>query len=186
MQLKSDMPEVLTKLDTIQTTFSAFETAATKTTLSNVQPQDNIPAEKKLAQEPLVDLSGIHARLEELVALVSSSKDILAVAKNDTDPADKAAERPVQKNDELSADKLQEILAYLSADEAQRKMQLEQQADSVRYLNELNSVNSPFLCPTCSHSCSKYDLISGSMLSLTMARHKYKPFRILSNSFVEG
>ncbi|EGO00087.1 hypothetical protein SERLA73DRAFT_152204 [Serpula lacrymans var. lacrymans S7.3] len=139
MQLKSDMPEVLTKLDTIQTTFSAFETAATKTTLSNVQPQDNIPAEKKLAQEPLVDLSGIHARLEELVALVSSSKDILAVAKNDTDPADKAAERPVQKNDELSADKLQEILAYLSADEAQRKMQLEQQADSVRYLNELNS-----------------------------------------------
>jgi len=47
---------------------------------------------------------------------------------------------PSSQNAGADSEKLQAILDHLGSDEEQRKLQLDQQADSVRYLNELNSV----------------------------------------------
>ncbi|KAF8135472.1 hypothetical protein EV363DRAFT_1550552 [Boletus edulis] len=75
-----------------------------------------------------VDLSDIRSKLDELESLLRSST--VPVSTGNIPPSQTAG---------ADSEMLQAILDHLRLDEEQRKLQLDQQADSVRYLNELNS-----------------------------------------------
>ncbi|KAH7927160.1 hypothetical protein BV22DRAFT_1007527, partial [Leucogyrophana mollusca] len=136
-QLKSDIPEMLAKLDVIQKSgiLTASEPGDSTTqplSLNNLQPSR--PIAPGQGQSSPTDLSDIYAKLEELAAIYKPTSPAPSSAGGGGSEAS-----PCPQDDGTSSDKLQVVLDYLKTDEAQRKVQLEQQADSVRYLNELNS-----------------------------------------------
>ncbi|KAF8554737.1 hypothetical protein OG21DRAFT_1034271 [Imleria badia] len=75
-----------------------------------------------------VDLSEIRSRLDELASLYRPST-VTVPTEN----------MPSSQTADDNSEKLQAILDHLRMDEEQRKLQVDQQVDSVRYLNELNS-----------------------------------------------
>ncbi|KAG9316560.1 hypothetical protein JVU11DRAFT_2611 [Chiua virens] len=76
-----------------------------------------------------VDLSDLHSKLDELASLYKSSIAMTSAEK----------ETLSSQSSNVGSEKLQAILDHLTLDEEQRKLLLDQQTDSVRYLNELNS-----------------------------------------------
>ncbi|KAF8444545.1 hypothetical protein L210DRAFT_3642808 [Boletus edulis BED1] len=80
------------------------------------------------SRQASVDLSDIRSKLDELESLLRSST--VPVSTGNIPPSQTAG---------ADSEMLQAILDHLRLDEEQRKLQLDQQADSVRYLNELNS-----------------------------------------------
>ncbi|KAG0707341.1 hypothetical protein DFH29DRAFT_796875 [Suillus ampliporus] len=136
-QLKSSLPRVLEKLDAIHDNQEREmpTLCPSITTMNNLRPPFSgltSPTEGSTPY-PSVDLSDIYAKLDELAALYKTGNTLLS---STTGSPHEDVERPAN---ELVDDKLKVVLDYLNADEEQKKVQLEQQADSVRYLNELNS-----------------------------------------------
>ncbi|KAG1742817.1 hypothetical protein EDB19DRAFT_1827534 [Suillus lakei] len=132
-QLKSSLPCVLEKLDAIHDNQEReMSTLRASITMNNLRPPFSTPAEGPIP----VDLSDINAKLDELTSLYKTGNTPLSpTAGSPRENAD-TLEKPAH---ELLDNKLKAVLDYLNADEEQKKVQLEQQADSVRYLNELNS-----------------------------------------------
>ncbi|KAG1858133.1 hypothetical protein F4604DRAFT_1685009 [Suillus subluteus] len=119
-QLKSSLPRVLEKLDAIH---------------------DNQEREMStVTREHHHEQSGTSFlytdSLDELALLYKTGNTPLSPTVGS--PRENA-ETPEKLAHELLDDKLKAVLDYLNADEEQKKVQLAQQADSVRYLNELNS-----------------------------------------------
>ncbi|KAH7909333.1 hypothetical protein BJ138DRAFT_238157 [Hygrophoropsis aurantiaca] len=138
-QLKVAMPKILEKLEDIQksrnppTEFN--DTTKEPFSLNNLPPSVSSASKGEDSQSSAKGLADIYAKLEEL-ALIRGPAD------SEVSCGAEYKELPrsgFQNNDTDESDKLQEVLTYLKTDETQRKFQLEQQADSVRYLNELNS-----------------------------------------------
>ncbi|KAF9227408.1 hypothetical protein BS17DRAFT_806549 [Gyrodon lividus] len=100
-----------------------------------LSPHPLLPVENVPCQEPdqaSVNLSDIYSKLDDLASLYRCGGTPIPA----NSPAEK--DRPWRSSC-TDSDKLQTILDYLKTDEEQRKLQFDQQADSVRYLNELNS-----------------------------------------------
>ncbi|KAG1808255.1 uncharacterized protein BJ212DRAFT_1485192 [Suillus subaureus] len=138
-QLKSSLPRVLEKLDAIHDNQEReMSTSRARIAMNNLGPPLSTPTPPAEGPTPCldVDLSDIYAKLDELALLYKTGNTPLSPTLGH--PRENA-ETPEKLAHELLDDKLKAVLDYLNADEEQKKVQLEQQADSVRYLNELNS-----------------------------------------------
>ncbi|KAG1732227.1 uncharacterized protein EDB91DRAFT_1302770 [Suillus paluster] len=143
-QLKSNLPRVLDKLDVIhhnqEREMSMSTSRTSMTAMNNLRPPFSgmtSPTES-LAPFPNVDLSDVYVKLDELTSLYKTGNTPLSPAtRSPHEDADIPEHKPL--DDKLDFHKLKAVLDYLNADEEQKKVQLEQQADSIRYLNELNS-----------------------------------------------
>ncbi|KAF8844361.1 hypothetical protein BDN67DRAFT_1008203 [Paxillus ammoniavirescens] len=82
-----------------------------------------------------VNLLDIYSKLDDLVSLHRSGGTQIPP----TSPIEGESHDIPRQSSHADSEKLQTILGYFKTGEEQRKLQLEQQADSVRYLNELNS-----------------------------------------------
>ncbi|KAG2059159.1 hypothetical protein BDR06DRAFT_994131 [Suillus hirtellus] len=138
-QLKSSLPRVLEKLDTIHDNQEReMSTSHANIAMKNLRPPFSTPTSPADGSKTClnVDLSDIYAKLNELASLYKTgntlSSPTVGSPRENAELPEKLAHDPLD-------DKLKAILDYLNADEEQKKVQLEQQADSVRYLNELNS-----------------------------------------------
>ncbi|KIK90795.1 hypothetical protein PAXRUDRAFT_14144 [Paxillus rubicundulus Ve08.2h10] len=103
-----------------------------------LSPQPLSPVEKGSRQgshQSSVNLSDIYSKLDDLVSLHRSGSTLIPAAS----PIVKESHDIPRQSSHADSEKLQTILDYLQTGEEQRKLQLEQQTDSVRYLNELNS-----------------------------------------------
>ncbi|KAG2119643.1 uncharacterized protein F5147DRAFT_625274 [Suillus discolor] len=138
-QLKSSLPRILEKLDTIHDNQERdMSTSHPNITMKNLRPPFSTPTSPADGSKAClnVDISDIYAKLNELASLYKTgntpSSPTVGSLRENAEPPEKLAH-------DLLDDKLKAVLDYLNADEEQKKVQLEQQADSVRYLNELNS-----------------------------------------------
>ncbi|KIJ61328.1 hypothetical protein HYDPIDRAFT_42730 [Hydnomerulius pinastri MD-312] len=155
-QLGRQMPRVMEKLASIEQgqinlsrdredeRLAQSPTSSTRTrAMRNLEPSS--PRAQSLGDKSpsmaAVDLSDIYAKLDDLAILYRSggtpqpsSSPTAEGRSHDIPPHAQQAQTSHAKSE-----KLEEILGYLQTDEEQRKVQLDQQADSVRYLNELNS-----------------------------------------------
>ncbi|KAG1839045.1 hypothetical protein DFJ58DRAFT_813212 [Suillus subalutaceus] len=138
-QLKLSLPRVLEKLDAIHDNQEReMSTSRASITMNNLGPPFSTPTPSAEGSTPSlnVDLSDIYVKLDELALLYKTRNTPLSPTVGS--PRENA-ETPEKLAHELLDDKLKAVLDYLNADEEQKKVQLAQQADSVRYLNELNS-----------------------------------------------
>ncbi|KAG2345515.1 hypothetical protein BDR05DRAFT_988614 [Suillus weaverae] len=138
-QLKSSLPRIFEKLDAIHDNQEReMSTSRASIIMNNLGPPVSTPTPPAEGSIPCpnVDLSDIYAKLDDLASLYKTGNPPLSAAVGS--PRENA-ETPKKLAPDLLDDKLTAVLDYLNADEEQKKVQLEQQADSVRYLNELNS-----------------------------------------------
>ncbi|KAG2145990.1 Tim17/Tim22/Tim23/Pmp24 family-domain-containing protein [Suillus bovinus] len=138
-QLKSTLPRVLEKLDVIHDNQEReMSMSHANITMNNLGPSFSTPTSPADRSKHCldVDFSDIYAKLNELASLYKTGNASLSPTVGNPQ---ENAETPEKLAHELLDDKLKVVLDYLNADEEQKKVQLEQQADSVRYLNELNS-----------------------------------------------
>ncbi|KAG2036076.1 hypothetical protein BDR03DRAFT_960707 [Suillus americanus] len=138
-QLKSSLPRILEKLDAIHDNQEReMSTSHASITMNNLGLPFSTPTPSAEGSTPClnVDLSDIYAKLDELALLYKTGNAPLSPTVGSPRENAETSEKLAH---ELLDDKLKAVLDYLNADEEQKKVQLEQQADSVRYLNELNS-----------------------------------------------
>ncbi|KAG2078974.1 hypothetical protein BDR04DRAFT_14360 [Suillus decipiens] len=138
-QLKSSFPRILEKLDAIHDNQEREKsTSGASITMKNLGPPFATPTPPTNGSTPCLsaDLSDIYAKLDELASLYKTSSTPLCPTVGSPHENEETSEKLAH---ELLDDKLKAVLDYLNADEEQTKVQLQQQADSVRYLNELNS-----------------------------------------------
>ncbi|KDQ57452.1 hypothetical protein JAAARDRAFT_265172 [Jaapia argillacea MUCL 33604] len=109
---------VVAKIDAVAETLKQLESAGQR----EVVVQNLAPSETKDDQSPM------HAKLDELLHLCQQSAN--------KEQVDTLAEPTTQA---LESPELEQVIALLKDNENYRTLQLEQQADSVRYLNELNT-----------------------------------------------
>ncbi|KAG2750233.1 hypothetical protein P692DRAFT_20729779 [Suillus brevipes Sb2] len=137
-QLKSSLPRVLEKLDAIHDNQEReISTSRASITMNNLGHSSTATPPTEGSTPSLnVDLSDIYAKLDELASLYKTGNTPTSPTVGSSPENAEASEKLAHR---LLDDKLKAVLDYLNADEEQTKVQLEQQADSVRYLNELNS-----------------------------------------------
>lgn len=152
-QLKSDLPEVVAKLREIERARKepSIDHPGPEIVLHNLGPSDS-------ARTTPPDLSDVHVKLDSLLNLHQAIVDLNSRAMITTSPSVQA-DRELRSAQalEFSAkvarihqhfywqslilnQKLNNLLNLAQSQEAQRAIQNEQQADSSRYLNELNAV----------------------------------------------
>ncbi|KAG1765332.1 hypothetical protein EDD22DRAFT_408652 [Suillus occidentalis] len=139
MQLKSSLPRVLEKLDAIHDNQEReMSTPHASVTMNNLGHSLSTATSPTGGSKSClnVDLSDIYTKLDEIASFYKTGNTPLSSTIGGTP---KNAETSEQLAHKVLDDKLKAVLDYLNADEEQKKVQLEQQADSVRYLNELNS-----------------------------------------------
>jgi hypothetical protein len=164
-QLKSGLPRVLEKLDAIhgnqEREMSTSRAGITLNNLGLPSPTATPPTKGSIPCLN-VDLLDIYAKLDELTSLYKTGNTPLSPTVGSTSENAETPEKlahgllddkvwffSIKRSSWLNFHKLKAVLDYLNADEEQKKVQLEQQADSVRYLNELNSVRSRALSANC-------------------------------------
>ncbi|KAH7888733.1 hypothetical protein F5I97DRAFT_743616 [Phlebopus sp. FC_14] len=139
VQLASQIPEVIGKLASIQRELQAVREASSEMPGCSTRsgPKMNLehampPIEKgpRSGTHLAVDLSAIYAKLDDLASLYRTDA---AIEEKDLSVS------PLEQDSSAISEKLQAILDQLKASGEQRELQLVQQVDSVRYLNELNS-----------------------------------------------
>jgi hypothetical protein len=161
-QLKSSLPRVLEKLDAIHDNQEReMSTSRASITMNNLghSLSTATPPTEGLIPCLNVDLSDIYTKLDELASLYKTGNTSLSPTVGSLPENAETSEKlahgvlddkvwffSITRYRWLNFHKLKAVLDYLNADEEQKKLQLEQQADSVRYLNELNSVRSRALC----------------------------------------
>ncbi|KAF5380426.1 hypothetical protein D9615_004641 [Tricholomella constricta] len=116
-QLSKDLSAISTKLDSAE-----LRNAASPTDMNNVEA-----SRTAAVTSSTVDISGLHAKLDNVLAVSSAT----ASAVRDTIPSSVEASKIEEK--------LTHAVALLEKDSTQQAVQAHQQGESVRYLNELNS-----------------------------------------------
>ncbi|KAL4252806.1 hypothetical protein ABKN59_005406 [Abortiporus biennis] len=141
---------------------------------SKVEAPTDIPAAGVVEPTPqptnALDLSDVNQKLENLLQLcqtLQSNKDAeISPPPPANDSEGAASEEPKDEpqlavNNDLT-EKINEMLELVKTEQTQRAAQLEQQTDSVRYLNELNSWLEAFV----NHGTSQIEQVAAGMQHL--------------------
>ncbi|KAI9569605.1 hypothetical protein HD554DRAFT_2020185 [Boletus coccyginus] len=130
--------EKLVSIEQGQTQLQLQATRGAEQSLTCVRTTSDVPRStesesrfRDASHHTSVDLSDIHSKLDELASVYKSGTATASMGKEVQDESS-------SQTADADSEKLQVILDHLRLDEEQRKLQLNQQADSVRYLNELN------------------------------------------------
>ncbi|KAI0266742.1 hypothetical protein BC834DRAFT_111163 [Gloeopeniophorella convolvens] len=106
------------------------------TVMTNARPFTFLRAHQNTSVEQ-VDLGDVQRKLDMLLdRAFSTNPTSLDAQDGDSSTSQKHSERSLS---EITPDQVQNLMDLLQTDEAKRSLLMEQQADSVRYLNELNA-----------------------------------------------
>ncbi|KAI0766515.1 hypothetical protein BC629DRAFT_1596351 [Irpex lacteus] len=146
-EFKSDLPTLVQKLeDVLATKFSDNNPTAI---LSDAAMHDGKGSDSEKVVVPTIDTTAIHEKLDELLVALQ------AKASTSVEPVE-------QPSTEEPNAMLQQVLELLTSDKEDRAKVIEQQADSARYLNELNTWLETFV----NHGTSQIESVAGGVQQL--------------------
>ncbi|KAK7676865.1 hypothetical protein QCA50_020201 [Cerrena zonata] len=132
--LSSQLPELMKKVEMLGTISDVSTSGKGPVVMRNVTP------DSASSDNPAVDLAPVEEKLTQLLSLYQTLQ---------------TASPGEQGPNEETKNQMEEILELLKTEQAQRATQVEQQTDSVRYLNELNTWLEAFV----NHGTSQIDTV---------------------------